>query len=114
MSNARCWFGFRPSTATAPGGHAEADSKAIAHSRAKPEPEIRRISSTLCQKLLRVFRRDDFDLDQESRICQGRNPNNGAHRKIGLRAAKELRVAFHERLEVHRRARIVNQKHLHL
>src|ERR1700738_3255252 len=57
---------------------------------------------------------DDLDLDQESGIGQRRDANNGPCRQIGLTAAEELRVTLHERLEIHRRPRIVDQKHLHL
>src|SRR5258708_20133339 len=33
---------------------------------------------------------------------------------MGLITAKELRVAFHESLEIHRRARVVHEEYLHL
>src|SRR4051812_7213042 len=124
MSKARCWLGFRPSTALASDHVREANIRASAYrattrrGRAtNSERKFQRISSTLssnCQTLFRILRGDDFDLDQESGIGERGDSNDRARRKIWLRAAEELGVSVHEGLEVHRRAGVVNQKHLHL
>src|SRR5882724_963827 len=65
-------------------------------------------------KLFCILDRDHLDLDQETGIGERGDAENGSCRQVGLAAAEKLRVPLHEGLEIHRRRRAVDQKHLHL
>src|SRR5579871_3639092 len=106
MSCASSCCGVSPSAETLPTA-----SKLAASATARTTKPFR---DMLFPTLLGVLHRDHFDLDQKAGIGERGDADDSTRRQVGLRAAEELGVAVYEGLEIHRRSRGVNQKHLHL